>query len=252
MSYYDESQFDDDPWARFDPEVAASLREVFDYEIGAKLKPMHDEAADRKLAAEEQRMRSIYGEAYDKNRVAILTHAVERGLPKLEDAFHAWRGSQDPANAEQMSEARPPAEKRDAEDRVLDPQYAEWDRAQRKIRAQDDGRDDMDAAMLKMVKEANGRDDKAEVIAELGDMQARRKSERDARKAAGLAPNNSSRVSKEEKYADMDARAIALLRGDQVAEPYEPSRREREADNFGHDASDQILRDVMSAQNAEK
>jgi hypothetical protein len=103
-----------DPYSAFDPAVAQALRSVFGHEIEQAFAPLRerlravdeqaraeaqqaqDAADDESLKQTETRMRSKYAD-YGANRTTVLEFAIQNGISDLEQAFHAWRGLNAPA-----------------------------------------------------------------------------------------------------------------------------------------------------------
>jgi hypothetical protein len=242
---------EEDPWDQFDPEVARALKAVFKHTFDNTLKPMQDEAEDLAFAAEEDRMRSIYGEAYDRHRFQILEFAAQNGITNLDVAVRAYRAPQDPAFEQAAPSEQAPEPHDEHEARVARLEALKYDDSPAAERERSElrhlERQWQDERVLEIAREANGRTDaRADTLRELGELQARRKASNKELESADL---KSERVSPEEGRLAMGARAIELMRGKTPESVSGPSRAEREADIHGLSSAEQILSESIHERN---
>jgi hypothetical protein len=247
-TYYEESQ-DSDPWSNFDPEVAGALRAVLQHEIDQQTAPFRQAEADRNLKADEDRMRAVYPE-YERNRLAILTHGLDRGITNIEDAFHAWRGSSDPATSPVNAQSDAGAEDKEHERRLARLEEIRYDDSPAAVRERADLKhaesEWQDARATSMFKAAaDSESDRNDVLEELREARKAREKDQPFRRSIDERP----RVSTEEKRAEMDLRAIELFRG-KAPEKESVSRRSDRDEFYGLNNLESAFANQIAADNA--
>lgn len=87
----------DDPWSKFDPDVAKALQAALERAIETRAAPLQarvdsyaKQQEDLAFANDESRMSAKYPD-YQKNRIPVIEFAVASGIKNLDLAYHAWR-----------------------------------------------------------------------------------------------------------------------------------------------------------------
>lgn len=82
-----------DPWSKFDPQVAAAMREVMEHEFQQRLTPFKAQQDDIAFRNDEAEIRTRYPD-YSANRLAVLEFGVQHGIADIEQAYRSWKYDQ--------------------------------------------------------------------------------------------------------------------------------------------------------------
>lgn len=79
-----------DPWSALDPQVAQTLKSLFEHELSQRFAPVQQQQEDIAFRNDEAELRGKYSD-YAKNRLAVLEYGVQNGIANLEQAYRAWK-----------------------------------------------------------------------------------------------------------------------------------------------------------------